>query len=160
MEAVIGRYHDLVCQEITRKKLEILNLYPIAPPDLKFKIRDDLSGEGILAIGIAKSRQRIKSILAPIIDRLLTVTHSPPQQQEILSSILFPSPQQREGIKQDLKARLRDLLTQLEVSNYESIYDLKIQTDGQNMPQISRMTNYAFENLTNLLDGVDIEIFD
>ena len=73
---------------------------------------------------------------------------------------MFPSPQQREGIKQDLKARLRDLLTQLEVSNYESIYDLKIQTDGQNMPQISRMTNYAFENLTNLLDGVDIEIFD
>ena len=73
---------------------------------------------------------------------------------------MFPSPQQREGIKQDLKARLRDLLTQLAVSNYESIYDLKIQTDGQNMPQISRMTNYAFENLTNLLDGVDIEIFD
>lgn len=73
---------------------------------------------------------------------------------------MFPSPQQREGIKQDLKARLRYLLTQLEVSNYESIYDLKIQTDGQNMPQISRMTNYAFENLTNLLDGVDIEIFD
>jgi NB-ARC domain len=156
MEAVTGRYHDLICQEITIKKLDILHLYPIAPPDLKFNFGKDLAKGEILAIGITKSRQLVKSILAPIIDKLTTVPHSTPPQSEILSSILFPSPQQREDIKQDLKARLRDLLNQLKLINYESIYHLETQTDDQNMRQISKMTNYAFENLTNLVYAIDM----
>jgi hypothetical protein len=153
---VTGRYHDLICQEITIKKLDILHLYPIAPPDLKFNFGKDLAKGEILAIGITKSRQLVKSILAPIIDKLTTVPHSTPPQSEILSSILFPSPQQREDIKQDLKARLRDLLNQLKLINYESIYHLETQTDDQNMRQISKMTNYAFENLTNLVYAIDM----
>lgn len=78
MEAVTGRYQDLICKEVTIKKLEILHLYPIIPPDLNFNLRNDLTKGNVLAINVTKSRQRIKSILAPIIDRLLTRGHSTP----------------------------------------------------------------------------------
>ena len=76
--SVTLRYQDLICKEITRKKLEILHLYPIVPPDLKFKLGNDSSMDTSRAIGATKLRQRIKSILAPIIDRLLTSEHSTP----------------------------------------------------------------------------------
>ncbi len=69
---------------------------------------------------------------------------------------MFPCPQQREGVKQDLKARLRGLLEQLEVINYESIDHLKVKTNDENMPQVSKIVNYAFENLSNLLYAIDM----
>ena len=72
--------------------------------------------------------------------------------------ILSPSLQQRADLKQNLMATLRDLLIQLDTSNDESIDRLKIQTDDRSISQISKMTNYAFENLTNLLNSLDLEL--
>jgi hypothetical protein len=73
MESVIARYHELVCEGITTKKLEILHFYPIIPLTKMLRIDRDCAGNNA-----SKSRQDIKHHLQSIIVRLLSRSHLTP----------------------------------------------------------------------------------
>jgi AAA+ ATPase superfamily predicted ATPase len=73
MEFVIARYHELICEDITTKKLKILHLFPIVP--LTKILENDLS---CVDNKIGKIHQDIKYHLHSIIARLLSRKHSTP----------------------------------------------------------------------------------
>jgi GTPase SAR1 family protein len=73
MESMMTRYHELVCEGITTKKLKILHLYPIIPLTKMLRIDRDCAGNNA-----SKSRQDIKHHLQSIIVRLLSRSHLTP----------------------------------------------------------------------------------
>ena len=150
MEAVTARYHQLVCEGITTKKLNILHLYSIVPLTKMLKIDQDCAGNNA-----SKSRQDIKHHLQSIIIRLLSREHLTHPCREILASILFPSLEQKTKLKQDLKARLSELLMQLDPLEYKYIYYPKTQSASSEKLPSGRMPSYAVENLTNLLNSIN-----
>jgi DNA-binding MarR family transcriptional regulator len=142
MESITARYQDLVCTEITTKKLKILHLHPILPSKIKSNLHNDWTRETL--------SQPIKHLLLPIVARLITREHSTPPRSGILSAILFPSAHQRAVIKQDLIDRLRDILSQLDpVDDRDNYYPRTQLFRGD--------TSYAVENITHLLAAIEIK---
>jgi NB-ARC domain len=77
-ESVTARYHQLVCEAITAKKLQILHLYPIISSTKMVKIdRDCVDNK------IDKYHQNIKYHLHSIIDRLLSREHFTPPKSKL-----------------------------------------------------------------------------
>jgi hypothetical protein len=73
LEAVTARYHELVCEGITTKKLQILHIYPIVPLTKMLKIDRDCAGNNTNQFD-----QDIKYHLKAIVARLLTREHLTP----------------------------------------------------------------------------------
>jgi hypothetical protein len=70
----------------------------------------------------------------------------------------YPLLQQRTKLKQDLKAGLSDLLIQLDLIESKYLDYPPTQLASSDQIQPARMPSYAVENLTNLLDGIDLEL--
>jgi NB-ARC domain len=153
MKTVTARYYELVCEGITTKKLKILHLYPIVPLTNMLRIDRDCAGNNA-----NKFHQDIKHHLQSIVTKLLSREHLTPPCSEILASILFPSLEQKMKLKQDLKARLSELLMQLYPLEYKYIYYPKTQLASRNRTQQAKMPSYAVENLTNLLNSIDLKL--
>ena len=153
LEYVTNRYYELVCEEITTKKLKLLHLHPIIP------LVEMLKNNGGYVINkIREFRQDPKYHLYSIITRLLSREHSTPCRSEILALMLSPSLQQRRKLKQDLKAELSDILMQLAPLEYKYADYPKTQLSSSDRSERGKMPSYAAENITNLLDGIDREL--
>lgn len=73
LESVTARYHELVCEGITTKKLKILHLYPIVPSTKMLRIDRDCADNKT-----NKFHQNIKYYRQSIIARLLSREHITP----------------------------------------------------------------------------------
>jgi hypothetical protein len=153
MESVMARYQDLICKEIATKKLNILHIYPFFSSAETIDSMENWTGNKV-----DKFRQDLSYGLQLIIDRLLFRGDSTPPHREILSAILFPSSQQRSKLKQDLKASLRNILVQLETIEYKCIEDPQTQLAISERIQPVKISSYAVENITNLLNRIDLEL--
>jgi hypothetical protein len=71
---------------------------------------------------------------------------------------MFPSLQQRSKLKQDLKARLCDILIQLDMSEHKYLHHPKTQPSSTDIIQPAKIPSYAVENITNLLNSIDLEL--
>jgi DNA-binding MarR family transcriptional regulator len=153
MESVTARYQDLVDEGITAKKFNILHLYPIILSAKTVNTDQDRAGNKI-----DKLHQNLQCNLTSIISRLLFRGRSTPPHREILSAIMFPSLQQRSKLKQDLKARLCDILIQLDMSEHKYLHHPKTQPSSTDIIQPAKIPSYAVENITNLLNSIDLEL--
>ena len=61
-------------------------------------------------------------------------------------------------LEQDLKAELSDVLMQLDTLDREYIYYPKTQSSSRDRMQPAQIPSYAVENLTNLLNSIDLEL--
>jgi hypothetical protein len=70
-----------------------------------------------------------------------------------------PAPlQQKTQLEQDLKAELSDVLMQLDTLDSKGNYYLETRLASGGSTRSAKISSYAVENITNLLNSIDLEL--